>query len=146
MSKGLSIWIIFVIIAAIIIDGLILQTQTYSGTLVNFSASAGDDVRIAGSNEISVVASATGYFRIINGSEIVKGDPKPISSQNFSGSGTLAGGKWNILDGSDITIEATSETPLNIVLVPSSSTWFGVIFMSVMLSALLILLGFLVAS
>ena len=140
MGKGLSIWLIFLIIACVVCDFLVLKTQNYSGTTVDFIASTGDKIQVAGSNEINVVASGVGYIRIASGDLVIKGEP--ISGRNFSATGVLAGGRWDMLDGESISITATSGSPINVIFYPSGGTWALTILVTLVFGCVLFLLGY----
>ncbi len=141
MNKGLSIWLIFLIVAGMVCDYFILKTRTYSGTNIDFTASAGDIIRVAGANEVDVVASGKGYIRISSGELVIKAEP--ISGSNFSAEGVLSGGTWDILDGLEVAINISSEVPINVAVDKSVEAYVGTIFITILLICLFFFVGIL---
>lgn len=142
MKKSLVIWALIVIALAVWCDISILGTKTYTAdSLLRFSTSVNYKVVVSGSNSIFVTATGDNYFRIVSGTSKVAGEPEPIASDNFKGTGNLPGGEWLILDGNSIDIEAISETPISVVINPTLLYAALIIILSVLVSAIVFILG-----
>jgi hypothetical protein len=147
MTKGLWIYLVILLLIAAVVDVLIIKTDYLPlSTTQNFSTTNYRDIFVDSSaGLIDVTTASEGYYRIKSGDVTVEGEY--IVGDYFQNTAKLPVGQWVIEDcESTISFKVVSPTPITVVLVSTTAAIILTITISLFLSVLLFVFGWILAS
>ena len=145
MSKGLTIYLIILIILAAFIDFLVLKpTSLQPFTAQTFTLNSYRDTYIRSeASQINVISASDAYYRIHSGDTVLEG--KYITGQHFQNSGILAPGHWIIDSGGDISLTLTADAPISIFVASTSTFYIEIIILTLIVVAMLYFIGYVIS-
>lgn len=142
MKKGLLIYIIILLVAAITIDFLNLKPRLIPASTAH-TISIDDRYIIVSGNtdEVSVTTASKGYYRYRSGETLVEG--QFISGNYFQNTSIVPTGRWIIESHEEqISFTISSPVPVSVLLVSTFDRYFNVISMTLFIFAVLCFIGY----
>lgn len=121
------IWTMFVVLAASALFYSSVKSRNFDGTEVAFVASSGWNLDVNTVEPLQFEAADSEYFRLTKGDSNLFGVPTspPLDytdSEYFYLKTQLSNGRWNVANGSSISLELTSENPFSVSYSPTEAT------------------------
>jgi hypothetical protein len=118
----------------------------YSGNDVTFLTSEGRHIDINSTNPIHIYAADSEYFRIVQGETQLYGVPEkpPLDyeyNEYFRLDDQLQGGKWEVVEGSDVSVELVGEESFTITSFCTSDHVVDTVFVVTLVGLIVWLLG-----
>ena len=152
MSRGAKVvflaWALGVLVIATALVYSSLKPRTFSGSEVRLSARSGRYLEVKTTSPIQIEAADSEYFRIVQGETHLYGVPEtpPLdygSDKYFRFDSQLQNGRWEVAEGSSISLELNGEQPFTVTCFPTSGTIADTILVGVLLSFFVWLVGLL---
>ena len=145
MSKGLTVYLVILIVLAAFVDFLVLRPVSLEPfTAQTFTMNSYRDTYVSSeASHINAISASDGYYRIHSGDTVLEG--KYITGQHFQNSGTLTPGHWIIDSGGDISLTLTADTPISIFVASTPTFYIEIIILTLLAGAMLFFVGYVIS-
>ena len=141
MKKGLLIYTIILLVAAIVIDFMILKPRSIPASTTHAITVGDRYITVSGNtDEVNATTASEGYYRYRSGDALVEG--QFISGNYFQNTSTVPVGRWIIESHREqVSFTISSTAPVSLFLVSTPDRYFATILLTVLFTAFFWFMG-----